>query len=966
MKQRITLSALALALVLVQTAGAQTYRILVQENFGSGTSEPSSSPASDIAPGTTSYTPLTSATTLWDGSYATARNPQGFDNFGSVINAWQHGYDHTTGTQAGQGYMMLINANPGKQGEANGSYYLYQSSVFDVPGAQYNIDFWGANVLAYDLGSSSTASTKRYSTMNFKEAYIGLAIRNTPNASGTLYNTSGTNSWIMPRATGNQNYIPWNNYNASFTLPTNYNAAALYFNFFNSDNNSSSNGNDLAIDDITIKMRVMAISGMIFNDVNGNNTIDAGETGINGTATPLYAYLTKANGTIISSVPVSATGAYRFDETVTPNTGVPYIASDVGMKITFSSASYPVGGTLNAAAPPTGFVIIGENVNGAANAADNIPADGIINLTATTTDMSNLNFAIERAPESAVSVLSGQSNPGGFTNVVVPASAFTTSANSALNPNTQDYDGGTVTNIRITGFPTNANSITIGGATYTNGGVCPPATSCQPWPAAGIVLPYSNLPAVSVDPLDGSVNVAISFAAVDNAGKEDPTPGSITLPFTSLAISGKVFNDANGLSGTPANTVDGTPIGTAGAAALYATLLDASRNPIRTVAVKSNGTYTFDSLQANSTYNIVIGTNSSGSTASPFNGPAGSNNWVSTGEHIGNGAGSDGTPDGSIQISMALTSIGNVNFGLDRKPVASDVTTTVAQPHIGTTIPLNGSNGNGPVPPATDAEDGTLGAGKTIVITTIPANTTLYYKGTAVTNGQTIINLNPDSLSVVITTATINSSSTSFQFSYIDAAGLQGNTATYTLNWGAPLPILISSFDAVAAGTTSLLTWSTSEEINSKAFDIERSSDGRVWSTLATVAAAGDSRELRRYSYTDQLPLQGINRYRLKMIDRDEQYVYSEIRTVRFDNKAIVVKLYPNPAKEALHLFLAEPLTGTAEIRILDMQGRLVYRAAAGQSTQQAVPIDNLSPGSYIFHIISSGQLIFKTKLVKE
>lgn len=93
---------------------------------------------------------------------------------------------------------------------------------------------------------------------------------------------------------------------------------------------------------------------------------------------------------------------------------------------------------------------------------------------------------------------------------------------------------------------------------------------------------------------------------------------------------------------------------------------------------------------------------------------------------------------------------------------------------------------------------------------------------------------------VYITAATLGATSTSFQFNYTDAAGLQSGTpATYTLNWGAPLPVDFVRFTATAEKRKVRLDWATAQERNNKGFGVEHSTDGSHWKTLGFVSSKG-------------------------------------------------------------------------------------------------------------------------------
>lgn len=274
------------------------------------------------------------------------------------------------------------------------------------------------------------------------------------------------------------------------------------------------------------------VSGTVWNDINNsaNNTLSniftAGESGTN--AGGLNAILVDpVTNLVIASVLVAANGTYSF-------TNVPSFAN---LQVILSTTAGTAGSAPPSTSLPSGWTATspiltnstGDINTGTYNAADATRFGA--------TDDPNNDFGIQRTPESAFNLQVSQPNTSGFINYNVPASAFQTN-NVGVTPNTQDYDGGTVNSIRITAFPSNTNTITINGIVYINGGTCPPATTCITWPGAGVTIPYTNgvgpsVP-ILVDPVGNlTIDVVIPFVAIDNSGKEDPTPGSVTLPFSS-------------------------------------------------------------------------------------------------------------------------------------------------------------------------------------------------------------------------------------------------------------------------------------------------------------------------------------------------------------------------------------------------------------------------------------------------
>lgn len=122
-----------------------------------------------------------------------------------------------------------------------------------------------------------------------------------------------------------------------------------------------------------------------------------------------------------------------------------------------------------------------------------------------------------------------------------------------------------------------------------------------------------------------------------------------------------------------------------------------------------------------------------------------------------------------------------------------------------------------------------------------------------------------------------------------------GNSSSIT-----PLPIELLSFEAVANGRVTDLSWTTSSEINNEYFEIERAGSDMRFKPIAKVDGAGMSNSLLFYSETDENPLAGMNYYRLKQVDYDGIYEYSDVVSVQFDSDIksgndFDFIVYPNP-----------------------------------------------------------------------
>ncbi len=185
----------------------------------------------------------------------------------------------------------------------------------------------------------------------------------------------------------------------------------------------------------------------------------------------------------------------------------------------------------------------------------------------------------------------------------------------------------------------------------------------------------------------------------------------------------------------------------------------------------------------------------------------------------------------------------------------------------------------------------------------------------------------------------------------------------------ATLPVELVQFVATRnPDQTIRLSWATAQEINSGSFDVERSADLVSWTKIGNVKAKGYASTTTNYSYTDEFPLAGTGYYRLKMIDLDGKYLYSNILTVSSDNSSQPLVVYSNPFSDAIRVKVnvdrAENLTLTVSDIIGKTYLKQSYNAQAGDNLIDLVPAGAAS-GMYILHI--QGNTYEQTvKLVKQ
>ena len=101
------------------------------------------------------------------------------------------------------------------------------------------------------------------------------------------------------------------------------------------------------------------------------------------------------------------------------------------------------------------------------------------------------------------------------------------------------------------------------------------------------------------------------------------------------------------------------------------------------------------------------------------------------------------------------------------------------------------------------------------------------------------------------------------------------------------LPVKLIFFQAKNRNLITIIKWQTSSEINNDRFEIERSTDAVRYETIGAVKGNGNSLKLNDYTFVDESPLTGINYYRLKQVDIDGRFDYSDMVSVEIHKSSI-------------------------------------------------------------------------------
>jgi hypothetical protein len=175
------------------------------------------------------------------------------------------------------------------------------------------------------------------------------------------------------------------------------------------------------------------------------------------------------------------------------------------------------------------------------------------------------------------------------------------------------------------------------------------------------------------------------------------------------------------------------------------------------------------------------------------------------------------------------------------------------------------------------------------------------------------------------------------------------------------LPIYLSIFDGENDGAINRLFWITEQEVNSSHFEVERSNDGIIFESLGIVV----TNNTNPYEFVDYNILSGENYYRLKMIDKDGYFEYSNIIVLN-GNFSIDYSVFPNPFTEYITYTYFSEKSENLEIKIFDLLGKSVFYDINNCNlcmNTTTFNLKNLSRGNYILkikHLTTNHRTIMK------
>ncbi len=180
----------------------------------------------------------------------------------------------------------------------------------------------------------------------------------------------------------------------------------------------------------------------------------------------------------------------------------------------------------------------------------------------------------------------------------------------------------------------------------------------------------------------------------------------------------------------------------------------------------------------------------------------------------------------------------------------------------------------------------------------------------------------------------------------------------------SPLPLDLISFSAKSTNENTVqLNWVSSAEESFSHFEIERSESNRDWQTIDKVESLGNDllNQENYYQFENKVFKMGTYYYRLKMMDLDGSYTYSDIVSIKM-TQLDPVQIYPTKATDFINL----ESTQDANYAIYDLRGRLLLNGSLIADEKQRINLDPINRGTYIVQFfLEEEQRIASYKFLK-
>jgi hypothetical protein len=223
------------------------------------------------------------------------------------------------------------------------------------------------------------------------------------------------------------------------------------------------------------------------------------------------------------------------------------------------------------------------------------------------------------------------------------------------------------------------------------------------------------------------------------------------------------------------------------------------------------------------------------------------------------------------------------------------------------------------------------------------------FNGTAWENNNNSVSTTGSCSLTSSLSGTISTTAAVTKFGFITFGSLTGAN---------PLPVELVEFKGTSLETSIQLEWQTASEINSDHFELQRMNSDKSFTTIGFVKGAGTTTQARYYQFEDKSPYSGRNYYRLKSVDFDGSFDYSETISVNFTGNTPVFQFsfYPNPTDwlNAKIILKSNISSAPLELELFSLTGELLHKRSflnSGEEQSLFSSDPGLSAGLYILSV---------------
>lgn len=215
----------------------------------------------------------------------------------------------------------------------------------------------------------------------------------------------------------------------------------------------------------------------------------------------------------------------------------------------------------------------------------------------------------------------------------------------------------------------------------------------------------------------------------------------------------------------------------------------------------------------------------------------------------------------------------------------------------------------------------------------------------------------------------IQGSPTALVYAYVSS----GNDFPITpssaiISVGSSFPVTWASFEAEVQPDRSVaLDWATAQEVNNDYFEVERRTAEGDFQAIGRMGGAGNADQETRYRFVDPQPFSGENYYRIRQVDFDGSFSYSEVQVANLQ-KSQWLQAYPNPVGTTLTLELPETAE-TFRLDWLDATGRVVRQdqlSGGAGAGEVSLEVSDLPAGVYQLRLQSPAGQVYLSSVVKQ